>query len=215
MKVKVKVLSVGYSHKDPLNSNCMLANCSSILIQSCCGKNIVVDTMTAWDGDTLVNALRQHSIEPDDIHYVICTHGHSDHVGCNHLFTNAKLHFVGSSMSNRNQYPYFDWGQPYELVPGEIQVIQTPGHTLSCVSVVVKNTDIFNTVGICGDLFENQKDIWDSSIWQNAGSESLKLQKENRYKMANMCDYIIPGHGEGFRVTDEIKNKLKMDIEAN
>ena len=211
---KVSILSVGYSKIDPLDSNCMLANCSCTLIQSHCGKNIIVDTMTAWDSDAIVDALKQHSIAPKDINYVVCTHGHSDHIGSNHLFTNAEYHFVGACISNRNRYPNFDWEQPFQLVGDEIQVIRTPGHTLSCVSLLVKNVEIFNTVGVCGDLFENKNDVWDSSIWLDAGSESPKLQIENRYKMANICNYIIPGHGEGFHVTHEIKNKLKYEMQA-
>ncbi|XP_065371340.1 metallo-beta-lactamase domain-containing protein 1 [Calliphora vicina] len=209
---KVHILSVGYSRSDPLDSNVMLANCTSTLIKTRCGKNIIVDTMTAWDGEVIVKALKQHSLEPKDINYVVCTHGHSDHIGCNYLFTNADLHFVASCMSYRDKYPNYDWVQPYSLIVGEVEIIRTPGHTSDCVSLLVNNTDLGGTVGVCGDLFENGQDVWDSQIWTNAGSENQKLQKENRLMLAKLCSYIIPGHGNGFIVTDDIRNKLQQDF---
>lgn len=39
-------------------------------------------------------ALAQRNIRPVDIDYVVCTHGHSDHIGNNNLFTSAE-HIVG------------------------------------------------------------------------------------------------------------------------
>ncbi len=55
--------------------------------------------MTAWDGDFLLEALRGAGVEdPSSVTHVVCTHGHSDHVGCNYLFANA-LHIVGKSVS--------------------------------------------------------------------------------------------------------------------
>ncbi|XP_023308541.2 metallo-beta-lactamase domain-containing protein 1 [Lucilia cuprina] len=208
---KVHILSVGYSRCDPLDSTSMKANCSSTLIKTYCGKNIIVDTMTAWDGDFIVKALKANSLEPDDINYVVCTHGHSDHIGCNYLFPNAKWHFVGSCMSHHDKYPDYDWEHPYSLVEGEVEIISTPGHTMNCISLLVNNTDFGGTVGVCGDLFENSQDVWDSQIWISAGSENQKMQKENRLKLAKLCSYIIPGHGEGFVVTDDIRNKLQQD----
>lgn len=215
MSNKVYILSVGYSRSDTLDSNCMIANCSSTLIKTHCGKNIIVDTMTAWDGELIVKALKEHCVEPKDIHFVVCTHGHSDHIGCNYLFTNAEWHFVGSCMSRHDKYPEHNWNQPYKLVDGEVEIISTPGHTLNCVSLLVHNTELGGTVGVCGDLFENGLDVWNSQIWKDAGSENQKLQKENRLKVAQLCSYIIPGHGGSFEVTDEIRNKLKQDLNEN
>lgn len=210
MSNKVYILSVGYSRSDPSDSKVMLANCTSTLIKTRCGNNIIVDTMTAWDGDIIIKALQEHALEPKDINYVVCTHGHSDHTGCNYLFTNAEWHFVGSCMSRRNKYPEYNWELPFQLLD-DVQIIYTPGHTLHCVSLLVKNTEMGGTVGICGDLFENEQDVLNSQIWVNAGSENIKKQKENRLKVAKLCSYIIPGHGNIFVVTDGIRNKLQQD----
>lgn len=81
-KYEVIVLFDGYSKETKPG---MEANCTCTLIRG--PKNIVVDTMTAWDGAKLEEALLKYNLTCGDIHYVVCTHGHSDHIGCNYLFT--------------------------------------------------------------------------------------------------------------------------------
>ena len=99
---KVTVLFDGFSRLNETKTK-MFANCTCSLIQSQ-NLNIIVDTMTPWDKDILVQALKDRfNLTPDDIHYVICTHGHSDHVGNNNLFTKATLVF-GQSVSNGTEY---------------------------------------------------------------------------------------------------------------
>lgn len=61
-----------------------------------------------------------------------------------------------------------------------------------------------------GDLFERQEDIQDPDLWVKvAGSENPALQYENRHKILQLADYIIPGHGAGFHVTDELRKHHK------
>ncbi|XP_073817588.1 metallo-beta-lactamase domain-containing protein 1 [Musca autumnalis] len=210
---KVHVLAEGYS-KAIGNSNDMQANCSCTVVKTESGCNIIVDTMTAWDGQLIADGLQRIGLQPHDIHYVICTHGHSDHIGCNYLFTSAKWHFVGSCMSHGDTYPEYDFAKPYTLENGNVVIMRTPGHTLTCVSVVVYNADpqFGGTVGICGDLFEREEDVFDQEIWLGAGSENPSLQRENRCKIADICSYIIPGHGKGFHVTDGMRAKLRSDM---
>lgn len=43
------------------------------------------------------------SLCPNDIQYVVSTHGHSDHIGNNNLFLQAK-HIVGFSVSFEDKY---------------------------------------------------------------------------------------------------------------
>ncbi|XP_020801092.1 metallo-beta-lactamase domain-containing protein 1 [Drosophila serrata] len=210
---QVVVLHTGYSREE---GTAMRANCTCTLVRCRDGTNILVDTMTAWDGELLRSLLSDQGLGVGDIHVVVCTHGHSDHIGCNYLFQEARMHLVGACASHRDLYmDHFGSEQEDELLAldsnGEVVVQRTPGHTLSCVSVVVKNSQLAGTVGITGDLFERREDVDDESIWKGAGSEDEKRQRVERSKIAQICDFIVPGHGPLFLLTTEMRSKLKKD----
>lgn len=154
--------------------------------------------MTPWDGKRLLDAIQKLGVGCDDIGYVISTHGHSDHVGNNNLFLSAK-HMVGRCVSYKQKYyddgTFFNNDGVYEI-DEHVQVVSTPGHTLSDVSVVVKTTK--GIFGVVGDLFENENDLLDESIWLDAGSENPELQRKNRKYILDKVDWIIPGHGPMF-----------------
>ncbi|KAH8375099.1 hypothetical protein KR093_008258, partial [Drosophila rubida] len=207
LKNRVIVLQEGYSYKDNTRASAMRANCSCTLIRCRDGTNIIVDTLTAWDGPHLTSLINAQGLQLQDINIVICTHGHSDHVGCNYLFQKARIHIVGSCASNRDLY--FEHSGALDR-HGEVLLEQTPGHTLSCVSVIVRNSQLGGTVGICGDLFERVEDIDDEEIWREAGSENEKDQRVQRYRMSQMCNYIIPGHGPLFKVDNALRSILKL-----
>lgn len=151
-------------------------------------------------------------VNPDEVTHVVCTHGHSDHIGCNYLFTNAREHIVGQSISNRNRYTFHDFSTDYEIDLG-IRVIATPGHTLDSVSVMVEDTNLGKTVAICGDLFENASDCENEKVWIEAGSESQQEQRKQRYRIAQMANVIVPGHGEMFTVNEDIRALLGKQLE--
>lgn len=190
---EVHVLFVGYCR--PTNGG-MLANCTCTLVKG--PKNIIVDTMTPWDSEALVKAINDHGLEVKDIDYVVSTHGHSDHVGNNNLFLKAQ-HLVGRCVSYKQTYyddnKFFNSDGVY-AINNNIQIVSTPGHTLVDVSVIVQTAQ--ETFGIVGDLFENEDDIMDESIWLNAGSENPDSQKKNRKMIMELVDWIIPGHGPMF-----------------
>lgn len=100
-------------------------------------------------------------------------------------------------------------------------MIATKGHTSTCVSVIVRNSNFLDenmkleTVGISGDLFEKEEDIEDARLWIEAGSEHVEEQRKNRLLLANRVDYIIPGHGPIFKLTDEMRQKLERDCKEN
>lgn len=207
---EVIVLYDGYSSmcgKDQMSANC---SCSLIIGEN----NIIVDTMTAWDSEKVLTALKKHNITPDNIDYVVSTHGHSDHLGNNNLFKVAK-HIVGFSISFQDKYYIhpFNEGKEYDI-NHSVKVIPTPGHTLSDVTVVVK-TSQNETIAITGDLFEKLEDVQKQDIWLEAGSEDPKQQIRNRSKIANIADWIVPGHGPMFQVTKEIREILDRQSTGN
>ncbi|XP_046655737.1 metallo-beta-lactamase domain-containing protein 1-like isoform X2 [Daphnia pulicaria] len=209
----VIVLHTGYSstiieEKDE-NLPFVRANCSCVLVTG--SKNIIVDTMTPWDTNLILLSLEANGLTPDDINYVISTHGHSDHTGNNNLFLKAK-HIVGYCISVKDKYFLhpFDKGLPFEIDEG-ITVIPTPGHTADDVSVVIKTEDM-GTVVIAGDIFEREEDIEQPEIWRSCGSVNPEQQENSRAVIANIADYIVPGHGPIFKVTDGMKKKLSQNL---
>lgn len=226
---EVIVLNEGYSYMEKDDDSVMIANCTCTLIKShdC---NIIVDTMTPWDGDLLLQKLQENRLTPDDITWVVSTHGHSDHLGNNNLFLKAK-HIVGTNISQRNRYFIHDFtSAPYRL-SDTIEIVATPGHTLSCVSVLVRGSNLVGspsdhaaaaaagsntgaTVAIVGDLFERRDDIADSALWLDAGSEDPQAQRRNRFRMATGADYIVPGHGPLFGVDEGMREELKRQADG-
>jgi hypothetical protein len=92
---------------------------------------------------------------------------------------------------------------------------------MSCVSVIVKNSNLQDDLSkpaVCvlsGDLFEKEEDIFDPKLWIVAGSENPGLQKQHRLEIAKIADFIVPGHGPIFKVTDNFRLKLQQDFESD
>ena len=80
-----------------------------------------------------------------------------------------------------------------------MEVIPTPGHTNSDVSVIVENTR-YGVVAITGDLFEKEEDLERDDLWKQY-SENPEVQRLNRETILRKADFIVPGHGKIFRNT--------------
>jgi glyoxylase-like metal-dependent hydrolase (beta-lactamase superfamily II) len=133
------------------------------------------------------------------------------------LFTKG-FQFVGSCKSHKNIYYCHDFEKEPYVIDKDIEVISTPGHTSTCISLIVRNTNLPNhaPVAIVGDLFEKEEDIFDEAFWINAGTEDEKQQRKNRLRVAEMVHdgYIIPGHGPMFKMTEEMLEKLREDVKV-
>ncbi|XP_003695694.1 metallo-beta-lactamase domain-containing protein 1 [Apis florea] len=206
---KVIVLFDGYSIK--LDDGTMKANCTCTLIKA--SKNIIVDTMTAWDREKIIQALTKHNITPDKIDYVVCTHSHADHIGNNNLFINAE-HIIGTCVHRGELFFDKDLKNGYQICP-EVKVIATPGHTMDDVTVLVETTvsEKPTCFAITGDLFEKEEDILNPFIWKELGTKELqKVQSHMRSYIINLANFIIPGHGPMFVVTNDMKRIIKNQI---
>ena len=206
---EVYVLQPGYSTVNSDGSMC--ANGTSTLIIGPT-KKVIVDTLSPWDRDAMINLLQHYNLKPCEITHVVCTHGHPDHTGNNNLFTDAKIHIVGNSIYHKDIYyeHHFADGTSYEIDGRDLYVHPTPGHTLDSTSVVVNTRK--GRVCIAGDLFEKEEDIKDSGVWKEAGSEDEAQQIKNRSLMLLLSDFIVPGHGPMFKVTNEMKIEAQTSL---
>ena len=195
---KVSVLLLGYGYTDADNRYRADGTCTLITGN---GKRILVDTGSPHDKERLLEKLKQHSVSPQEINYVVCTHGHVDHVGNLNLFDNAVQMVSHDILLEQDIYAdqpdeNFKEGAPYSIDGENIQVISTPGHTSQDVSVIVRGVTGFGTVVVCGDLFEHEDD---ENLWREF-SECPDKHRESRQKVLEIADWIIPGHGKMFEV---------------
>ncbi|XP_053404174.1 metallo-beta-lactamase domain-containing protein 1-like isoform X2 [Mercenaria mercenaria] len=201
---EVHVLKEGYNIKQGPGKQ---KSCGSITLLKG-PRNIIVDTGNPWDKELILEALRGFSLEPNDVHYVVCTTAHSDKVGNLNLFGRAVGIMAGEVSQHQHYFRHgFTEGIPYEI-DDDIEVVATPGHTGSDVSVIVKNTKQ-GTVAVTGDLFERSEDLEDFTLWQE-NSEYPEIQQQNRLEVLRFADWIVPGHGPMFQVPQEYKSQLRM-----
>ncbi|XP_046342146.2 metallo-beta-lactamase domain-containing protein 1-like isoform X2 [Haliotis rufescens] len=201
---EVIVLKEGYSITDGPGHQ---KACGSITLLR--GEHtILVDTGNPWDKDLIVEGLHEHSLLPEHIEYVVCTNGHTDKVGNLNLFPQA-LHIVSFDVSVRDCFLLHKFGEgiPYEI-DEHVEVVPTPGHTGSDVSVIVKNTAL-GTVAVTGDLFERFEDLDQPHLWQD-NSEQPEQQEQSRIAVLRRADYIVPGHGPMFQVPEYCKKQLRV-----
>jgi len=182
----VKVLLVGYFKW--IKKDICRASSTVTFIED--GKEkIIVDSGNACDAKKIITALRKIKVRPEEITTVINTHSHSDHVGSNFIFRNAR--FVdGEGMYKDDEFNLGDIDN-FSLTKN-IKIIKTPWHTLHDCSALVKTKE--GIVAVAGDLF-----------WKEAGEMSSfitdkKLYKKSQEKVLKNAQWIVPGHGEIFKI---------------
>jgi len=72
---------------------------------------------------------------------------------------------------------------------------------------------MFSFHDFTGDLFEKEEDILTPYIWKSLGiPELLKTQSVTRSRIINLADFIVPGHGPMFHVTDTMREIVKNQV---
>jgi glyoxylase-like metal-dependent hydrolase (beta-lactamase superfamily II) len=190
---RVKVLKEGYC--TPAGDGRARADGTITLLVG--PHKILVDTGGPWARESLLQALEREGLAPADIDHVVCTHGHSDHVGNLGLFADATL-IVSHDVSHGDHYTQhpFASGAPYRI-DDAVEVIATPGHTGQDVSVAVHTPE--GVYVVAGDLFECREDLEDDNLWRSR-SEDPERQAASRVRVLRIADFVVPGHGGAFAV---------------
>lgn len=192
---KVKVIVEGYvrEEKDKFE-----ATSTSTLIQYK-GLNVIVDP--GMDRELLLKGLRRENLSPEDIDYVILTHYHLDHSLLAGIFSNAEVLDDGEISSFQGEIR----GHEGEVPGTDIKIIKTPGHARFHCSVLV-DTEEKGTVAIAGDVI-----WWKDQEKRNRSEQGLMEREdpyvkdkealnESRQKLLERADWIVPGHGDGFKL---------------
>ncbi len=189
---KVKVLIQGYAKEI---ENGWLASSTVTLVQSN-DKNIIVDP--GCNREKLLEELSNSNLKPSDIDFVFLTHNHGDHALLAGIFENAKVLTPNEIYNNDNQV------EQENKIPGtDLEIIQTSGHSPEHCSLVVPTKE--GTYIIAGDVFwwtddEEQKIDVEKEDDAHPAEVNMKKLIENRKKILEIADFIIPGHGKMFKV---------------
>jgi glyoxylase-like metal-dependent hydrolase (beta-lactamase superfamily II) len=153
-----------------------------------------VDTGSPPDGEMIENALDELGLGLHDIHFVVCTHGHADHIGNNGMFDGATI-VVSLNVTKGDLFLAHDWSQPFVLDEG-VTVEPAPGHTVGHNVVWVETAE--GPVAIAGDTFVREGDEATQDAWL-AHSELPEQHLATRERIRRRARLIVPGHGPMFR----------------
>uniref|UniRef100_A0A1I7TJW7 Lactamase_B domain-containing protein n=1 Tax=Caenorhabditis tropicalis TaxID=1561998 RepID=A0A1I7TJW7_9PELO len=165
------------------------------------GHYIVVDSPSATDvhsKELMLKGISSRNIVPGEIQYVVTTHGHPDHFGQGNFFPNAR-HFFGSyEYSDTNFISTELHTKDIMQLTANVQLWNTPGHTAQDVTVMVHNVSCCGIIAVAEDANE-AAGIWFQEAWNPI------IGKISRNKVICYADYVIPGHGKLFRITQDMK----------
>lgn len=191
---KIKILIEGYAKEI---ENGWIASSTSCLIFSD-NKKIITDP--GCNRQKLFEALKKEKITPSDIDYVFLSHCHPDHILLAGIFENAKYVTFDSNLIYDK-----DLLLPFQndVLGKDIEIIETPGHVLEHLSLVV-NTEIGKIV-VAGDAIwwtDDQEQIFDLNQNDSSQAKGMNMDQlvESRKAILAVADYIIPGHGKMFKV---------------
>jgi len=172
--------------------------------------NVLVDTGGRGDEELLVEKLREHNLSPDDIDYVINTHTHPDHNFNNFLFKKAFIIEGNSTWPPKEGINWSPYTQEADKLK-DVQIITTPGHTPSHISVLVECDGIKYV--IAGDVF-NEDDLLNKTIPAEDKSNASFLSSERT--ILQLADIIILGHGRTIKLDSKQKERyLKLLEKSN
>lgn len=153
-------------------------------------KNIIMisDPGVVKNQNVIIDALKKEGLSIEDINFVFITHSHIDHYRNIGMFPKAKtLEYFGVWDEDNDGE---DWEEDFS---DDIKIIRTPGHNYDNLTLLIKTNK--GIVAVCGDVF------WKENYPKNDpyASDKKKLE-ESRKLVLEKADYIIPGHGDIFKV---------------
>ncbi len=200
MTAKVKILVEGYYFQDKGGQERV---CPTVSLVRDKDFVIVVDPGVLKNPKIIIDALAKEGLSPADINIVCLTHSHIDHYRNLGMFPEAKiLDYFGLWHEDTVE----DWEEKFSE---NIQILKTPGHDRTSISLFVKTDD--DIVAICGDVFWKE-DYPEVDIY----ASNLKELENSRKLVLKMSHWIIPGHGPMYKTKNgqklqEIKNGKKPE----
>lgn len=142
---------------------------------------IVVDTGQKGEEGPISCALAGLGLGLEEIDMVVNTHSHPDHCANNHLFSGAEILAPKEG----------------DVIAKGVQAMETPGHTLDSISVLVRSAKVVIMAGDALPTFSNfQKNV----------PPALHMDKDlaaaSMARIVLAAEVIVPGHDRPFSVTE-------------
>lgn len=161
--------------------------CSTVTLVEDDGLRIITDPGTLKDPGILIQELAKRNLSPQDIDVVFISHSHLDHYLYAGLFSKARiLEYWGFWQGD-------SWCELPDSIGKDIKIIKTPGHSEDSISLLVKTAA--GIIAICGDVFWDEDRTMDDPL-----ASDPKVLAKTRKKLLDLADYIVPGHGDMFKV---------------
>ncbi|MEH7781434.1 MBL fold metallo-hydrolase [Bacillus safensis] len=174
---------------------------------------VLIDSGFGSDVKETKQILKKYNVSPEELHLVVNTHYHSDHVGGNYYFQNHYGVKIAAHKWDANLINVRDleacsaeWldqpVEPYkidlnlsdndEIHTGSrtLQVLHTPGHTLGHISLYDPDEEIL----ICGDLFHRDDVGWLNIFREGVSSIQRSLESLDRVSKLRIRQ-AYSGHG--------------------
>jgi glyoxylase-like metal-dependent hydrolase (beta-lactamase superfamily II) len=190
----IKVLIEGYAKQ---LDNGWKASSTTCLITSN-DKKIITDP--GCNREALLRALDEEGLTTGDIDYVFLSHRHPDHILLASLFENAKyVTFDDHLIYDKDVLLEYD----KNVLGDDIEIIDTPGHVLEHLSLVVDTDN--GKIAVAGDVIwwlDDEEQVLDINQKDHSQAVDMDMEAlvESRKKLLKIADYIIPGHGKMFKV---------------
>jgi N-acyl homoserine lactone hydrolase len=176
---KVHLLKSGSILRDGSGNILDARSSATLVIQG--GRNTVVDTGLFGEEETILGALARLRLRPEDIDAVVNTHSHPDHCGNNSIF-------FESVILNPKEG---------EIIAPGLWIMETPGHSLDSISVVVEGAKIIIVAGDALPTLDN--------FLKNV-PPALHIDRDmaisSMERIIRLADVVIPGHDRPFSVKD-------------
>ena len=172
-------------------------------------KNVLIDTSTVDNFPLVRQSLGTIGLKPSDIHLVILTHEHYDHIGAAVFFYDTSVVAAHNLAANKieiqdefttlNKYynapekplhTHIWLGDSITMDLGnyQLQTLYTPGHTSGCISIY----ELTKKLLFGGDTVFSGGTVSDIRASGNASDYYNSLQRLSLLKV----EHLYPGHGK-------------------
>lgn len=186
-------------------------------------KLVLIDTGLDLNFPDMGEALRRLGLAPGDIHLVINTHEHFDHIGANKYFFDTSIiaasRSAAAKIEQQDEYVtmygrvdadhyrtkphlWLEGRVIFDLGDFHLAVVETPGHTSGCICV----HEPFKRILFSGDAVFAEGTLSAITPSGSAGDYVHSMERLSTLKL----DAVFPGHG---RVSYQPDQDLQVALE--